>query len=186
MQWYLDTIATNHICCSLSHFSTYKRIRPARIHLPNGYVLISNICGTIYFSSDFYLTDVLFIPDFNHNLISIIKLTSVLHCHLIFSNKVCWLQTSSTLRQIGIADDSSSLYLLSEIKPATHDDLVVPSFKSCNNVSVSSNIWHYRLGHAADDRLTVIHKQFPFISANKDIICDVCHFLLSKNVFPFL
>lgn len=63
--WILDTGATNHICHSLSKFHSYKRVSPTLVKLPNGSNIMTQIFGTIYFSENLYLNDVLYIPIFN-------------------------------------------------------------------------------------------------------------------------
>nr|KYP55088.1 hypothetical protein KK1_001293 [Cajanus cajan] len=48
--------------------------------------------GTIFINDHVYLTDVLYIPCFNYNLISICKLCKILSYNLIFTNTKCYLQ----------------------------------------------------------------------------------------------
>lgn len=88
-QWILDTGAIDHICSTLFVFQSYKRIRPVTVNLPNGSTIVSNFSGSVFFSKDFYLTDVPYIPDFSFNLISISKLTESLSCKLIFPHDAC-------------------------------------------------------------------------------------------------
>ncbi|XP_019447246.1 PREDICTED: uncharacterized protein LOC109350467 [Lupinus angustifolius] len=57
--WILDTGATDHVCHSLSLYQNFKRIKPLLITLPNGNQVIANYSGTVVFSNDLYLTNVL-------------------------------------------------------------------------------------------------------------------------------
>jgi hypothetical protein len=49
----------------------------------------ASLAGTIIFSKDFYLNDVLFIPSFEFNLLTISKLTADLLCQLVFTKSDC-------------------------------------------------------------------------------------------------
>nr|KYP39800.1 hypothetical protein KK1_038865 [Cajanus cajan] len=88
-KWILDTGATDQICFSLTCFTSYKFIKPIHVNLPNGNSILASISGTIHFSPFLYLTDVLYLPNFQYNLISVSKLTSVLNCTLTFSDNSC-------------------------------------------------------------------------------------------------
>lgn len=74
--WILDTGATNHICHTLSKFHSYKRIKPILIKLSNGSNVITQYSGTVYFSDHLYLIDVLYVPSFRFNLISVSQMIS--------------------------------------------------------------------------------------------------------------
>ncbi|XP_025606765.1 uncharacterized protein [Arachis hypogaea] len=75
--WVIDTGATDHVSYSLADFQNYFKIDPIIVRLPNGALTTSCIMGTIVFSNDLYLTNVLFIPTFNFKLISVSKLTAL-------------------------------------------------------------------------------------------------------------
>ncbi|XP_019416458.1 PREDICTED: uncharacterized protein LOC109327761 [Lupinus angustifolius] len=70
--WILDTGATNHVCPDLSIFDAFHKIKPITVSLPNGSSVQANYAGTIIFSEYFILHDVLLIPEFAFNLISMI------------------------------------------------------------------------------------------------------------------
>ena len=72
--WIIDSGATDHITSCLHYFHTYSKIKPIKINLPNGQFVEAHITGTIYFSSSFAIHDVLYVPGFSFNLLSISKL----------------------------------------------------------------------------------------------------------------
>ncbi|WJX63250.1 hypothetical protein P8452_48162 [Trifolium repens] len=72
--WIVDSGASDHICSSMKLFSSYTSIAPIHIRLPNGSTSISRYAGTVEFSPGFLVTQVLFVPDFNLNLLSVPKL----------------------------------------------------------------------------------------------------------------
>jgi hypothetical protein len=63
--------ATDHICSDLSLVDNYVVIPAVHVNLPNGAYSLSNIAGTIKFTDDLILRDVLFIPDFKLNIIAV-------------------------------------------------------------------------------------------------------------------
>jgi hypothetical protein len=73
--WIIDTGAKNHMICFISLFTSITSITSKTVKLPNGqYAAVTHI-GTVKISETFILTDVLCIPSFSFNLISVSKLT---------------------------------------------------------------------------------------------------------------
>lgn len=83
--WILDSGASDRICPYIECFTTHKAISPISVKLPNGTILYAKYSGTVFFTKDFFLHDVPFIPEFHFNLVSINKLTPSLHCQLLFN-----------------------------------------------------------------------------------------------------
>jgi len=84
--WILDSGATNHISSSIENFATYRIIPDILIMLPNGTIVYANIKGTITFSTTFILHNVLYIPGFNFNLISVSQLAIKYDCSIKFTD----------------------------------------------------------------------------------------------------
>ncbi|KAJ0034730.1 hypothetical protein Pint_25880 [Pistacia integerrima] len=76
--WIVDTGATDHIAHSLSSFDSYKQIKPILVTLPNGSNINAQYSGVVSLTDKLVLTNVLYIPEFSFNLISVTKLTSSL------------------------------------------------------------------------------------------------------------
>jgi len=73
-QWLIHSGANEHICCNISCFSSFYKIKSVRISLQNGQSIIVSHAGNVSFTSHFYLTNVLYSPVFHLNLISVAKL----------------------------------------------------------------------------------------------------------------
>jgi len=73
--WIIDSSATDHVFHNLNIFTTYTKIKPVLISLANGQTVYATYSGLVRFSDKFYLSDVLYVPHFQLNLISISKLT---------------------------------------------------------------------------------------------------------------
>lgn len=88
--WILDTGAAHHICCSLSLFHTYRSFA-STVKLPTGQTVLVARAGTVVFSTNLILTDVLFVPEFQFNLLSISSLVKRIYktqCCSCFSDKI--------------------------------------------------------------------------------------------------
>jgi len=74
--WIIDSGASNHICTSLSLFSSYFPVHShISVQLPDGSQTLVKHIGTIKCSPSLILTNVYHIPTFKFNLLSISQLT---------------------------------------------------------------------------------------------------------------
>lgn len=74
--WIIDTGATNHMCCSLHFFSSYKScLIPLHVQLLDDTITLVTHIWKVYFSPDFLLENVFYIPSFKFNLLSVSQLT---------------------------------------------------------------------------------------------------------------
>lgn len=93
-------------------FTSYHAIAPIIVNLPNGHQVTATHTGTIHFTSTFYLIDVLYVPSFTFNLISLSKLVSNAPYQIIFTADSCLIQDAKTKMKIGSVDVKSGLYQL--------------------------------------------------------------------------
>ena len=84
--WILDSGANDHICSSLMWFTTYYKIKPIGVQLPNGNLITAKYAGNVHFSSSLVLVNVLYLPEFSFNLVSVSKLCESSNCDVHFSN----------------------------------------------------------------------------------------------------
>lgn len=110
--WILDTGAIDHICPSLSFFTFFTLIKHVVFNLPNGTKLVSYYSGSIHLTPSLILTNVLYLPSFHCNLISITKLTYSLGCKLLFSHDSYAIQDSTCSRMISSVRVGSGPYIL--------------------------------------------------------------------------
>jgi len=108
----LDSGANEHIVSSLNWFTSYHKITPKLVNLPNGSSILVEIADTICFTPHFYLENVLYSPSFTLNLISISKLCDSLQCFATFHNDKCFLQDLQSQKMIGLGDQYEGLYRL--------------------------------------------------------------------------
>jgi len=111
--WILDSGATQHMCFDSKIFLELRTLEsPIFVDLPNSYKVKVTQYGSISLHPKLILKDVLFIPCFEYNLISVYKLCKQLSCLLIFSSFGCFLQGPSMKRPLEFGEVRTGLYLL--------------------------------------------------------------------------
>ncbi|GAA0150555.1 hypothetical protein LIER_37132 [Lithospermum erythrorhizon] len=112
-QWIIESGASDHITPYLSLFTSYQPVPESTyIIIPNGsHILIKHI-GAVRLSSNISLKNVLHIPDFQYNLLSIQKLCDDLSMTVIFSAKSCFLPGHSLREPLLLGEASKGLYFL--------------------------------------------------------------------------
>ena len=169
--WILDSGAIDHVCINLSMFSSHKRIKDLNVNLPNGLFVIPTYKGIVQLHDDIILKNVLFIPDFKHNLIFVSKLIEKSQLQVVFSECGCFILDQMTKRTIGSAKHQAGLYVFTSSK------------HNVNNMYIS-NLWYRILGHLSDKRLEILRQRFDFISP-KDMYCDIWHMAKQRKLsFP--
>src|SRR2546430_1141753 len=124
------------------------------------------------FSKDFYLTNVLYIPDFSFNLNSVISLIRQLQCILLLMDNVCLIQKKNFLRKIGLTKIIGGLYIYQydQAQPFIKSVMAVSNVSpnNCYNKDFrDEDLWHYRLGYLSFNRLNELQKLFIGIKCNK-------------------
>ncbi|WVY94711.1 hypothetical protein V8G54_033799 [Vigna mungo] len=177
--WILDSGATDHISISLQNFSSYKRIKPIPIALPNGDIVRSEYIGTVTLNNDVHLFNVLYVLQFSFNLIFISQLISFNNYELTFSSHGCTIQDIQTRKKTFIAKLIGGLYILD----SSFHMLTFPT-QFANNFVNKNGLWHLRLGRPSDIRLNSLKLKYPFIVHNSTYICDACH-ISKQRKLPF-
>ena len=189
--WIIDTGATDHMICSTSMFTTITDIVSKSVRLPNGHFASVTHVGTIKISDSLILHNVLCIPSFSFNLLSVSKLLKTLHCCVIFLSQFCFIQHLSSWKTIGVGKEVGGLYhlLQNPVSALPQDSFSDKSAKFMSNSSfcmnfVKNNIWHYRLGHPAAFPLQILSHVIPQISQESNKDCSICP-LAKQHRLPF-
>lgn len=138
-------------------------IKKSRVHLPNEIYFVTHIRDHS-FTSDIVLRNVLYIPDLQHNLIYVSKISRNLHCCVLLCPHIVTFQELSSGKLIQIGRESNILYFFAS-RPATA--IALHSFMN------SSELWHKILVHFSK----VIFLKIPFVKHCKDYFkqnCIVC------------
>jgi len=101
--WILDPDATDHMTPVSSTLINHKvQCVKQQIKLLNGTMVDVEMVGDVRLLSDFQLTDVLVVPDFHFNLISVTKLTRDNNCVALFHLEFCIIQDCATRKIKGL------------------------------------------------------------------------------------
>lgn len=91
--WIIDTGASHHMCYDrLLMHDIHPIAHSFHVALPNNHVILVTHVGSVRLGSQLVLHEVLLVPDFKCNLLSISKLTSELHCKVVFTHDSCVFQ----------------------------------------------------------------------------------------------
>ncbi|XP_074304680.1 uncharacterized protein LOC141639457 [Silene latifolia] len=181
-EWVIDTGATDHMTSDASLLCNIVNLScPLLVTLPDGTVKQVFKTGTVYLTNNITLSDVLLIPDFQPNLLSVGKLISRSHLVVTFLKDICLFQDLSSKRTIAQGNRSGDLYTIR-----------VPVFqKVCNNTSLSSfsaarqlnvAIFHSRLGHPSVEKLK--HVNPVVMQGVNKMVCETC-VLAKHHSLPF-
>jgi GAG-pre-integrase domain len=171
-EWVLDTGATNHVIGDINNLSNfYEYTRANSLQIGNGRGLsILHIRSTIFSinSTTLVLQEVLHVPSFTKNLISLSRLlldNPSLTCEF-FSNS-CILKDLHTKRNILQITTSKGLYNISPTSTSAPTALL--------GTRISIDTWHDRLGHPSQDITFNVVKSFSLLcNSNKLTLCHCC------------
>ncbi|CAH9085646.1 unnamed protein product [Cuscuta epithymum] len=161
--WIIDSGASEHITCSdVNLFDIVTHTTEPSVKIPNGESVPVHSIGSLYLPNGLCLKRVLYIPKFQCNLLSASRLTSDLSCTLTFFPDFCVLQELSSRKLIGVGRLRDGLYYMES--PGSE--------RVALSVSITSDLWHQRLGHASDGKLHHISSLKGFQQSSN--FCDPC------------
>lgn len=163
--WIIDLGASEHICFDVKSFVSLVPL-PVQIGstLPNSCRIIVTHAGTVSILPKLTLLNVLHVPDFKYNLISVHKLCNQYQRDLSFTPSGCILPDPLMKNTQAFGKVEEGLYFLqpTRLKSKSFNNRNLVSFKKrSNSVSKSSSVsflvstnaifnidvWHVRLGH---------------------------------------
>lgn len=155
-KWIIDSGASNHMCLSRNTFEYYVDLlhESHYITIPNGRHIRVRGKGTIRLEFGIVLSEVLYVPNFHFNLISIHRLCKELNCVVSFTSNTCYIRDPLMKRHQVLYKQNEGLYYAQEVRSNGCDagdsgsknkiDMscsVVNSMHKQNNLLVTSNIY---------------------------------------------
>lgn len=139
-----------------------KNVTHCPVGLPDGTYAKAYKIGTITLDGGLMITNVLYVPQLNCNLVSATQLIDESNCIMLFTNKFCVIQDVMTRKVIGAGERVDGLYYFRG----------VPTVKTLKTDGDQfTKLWHQRLGHPLGKLL----EQLPFVSRSSRFkSCDVC------------
>ena len=185
--WIIDTGATDHMTCDPSKFTNLSSSdsKPVIVNA-NGISSPVVGLGTVSISPSLSISNVLFVPSLNCNLLSVSQITKSHNCVAIFFPTHFVLQNIHTKEKIGSGKKIGGLYYLEDdsqdaTKVLAH--LMSDDLQKKNKEEIW--LWHRRLGHPS---FGYLRKLFPSLFYNCNLTnfnCETCVMAKShRATFP--
>ena len=175
--WIIDSGATNHMTYDLNLFKSLYLVSnnmQNTITIPDRSKISIAHHGTIELNPEITLHNVLHVPNFHFNLISVNKLCKDISCTISFTNDMCYLQGPSLRRPLQLGRIKNGLYYCQTAPTNIKPQAQVPNTFSClsalNKID-ASKLWHLRLGHAP---FSVIKLALPNLNISSCLNSSLC------------
>ncbi|XP_016496788.1 uncharacterized protein LOC107815682 [Nicotiana tabacum] len=166
----IDSGATHHITCNKEVLNNTKGLETKEgnyVQLPTRSRAEITHKRDAMILGDQYINNVLYVPDFKFNLLSVAKLTKDLRCFVGFYHDFCLLQELYNGKVLGIGKESGSLYVLKERG-------AVVAAGSVSKEHTEKALCHFRLGHASLKAMQYISSLQDRINTIQLESCSIC------------
>ncbi|XP_021991941.2 uncharacterized protein LOC110888738 [Helianthus annuus] len=165
--WIVDSGANQHMvktdkdmfdCIDVSEYDL-------TVSHPNGTKAKVSKTGSIKLANWVIRNDVFFVPDYSVNILSVNKLSKDSKITVVFNENTCLLPDSKSGRILVTGKQDNGLYFVNK-----DGNSVNLCFNSLNN----GDLWHNRLGHPADQILSILKGELGVADVVKHP-CETCH-----------
>lgn len=109
----MDTRATDHMLYDSTLLHNKRRlVKPISIALPDGSVKLVDTIGTVRFNSLLTLQNVLLVPSFKHNLLSVGKLLEDSNLMASFASDMCVFRDLTTKDNVDKGKRMNGFYII--------------------------------------------------------------------------
>ncbi|XP_074352122.1 uncharacterized protein LOC141691286 [Apium graveolens] len=177
--WIIDTGATDHIT---PYVHLLHDVQPftSLLNLPNGASAAVTHIGKIHLSAGVTLYNVLCVPTFTYNLLSVSNFLKDTNCEISFNSLCCNIKGPTWHTTLTINRENNGLYLLSHSKFTQHH----ASFNQYTQVAAACSgsvnkavIWHHRLGYVPSPVLQLLPIEGLHVALPP---CDSSTYLLKR------
>ncbi|CAM8991331.1 unnamed protein product [Rhodiola kirilowii] len=174
--WILDTGASYHMTGDSSLLQNLHSVSPSIITLPDGSTSVASQAGTVILGHGLHISNVLLVPNFTCNLISLVHLIRELQLLVTLTDRLCVIQDRTTRMVIGVGEARDGVFWF-----CTGIDGV----KRVAAASTSTlELWHQRLGHPSYSLVS----HLPGVHGNNKRVADPCSICLqskqTRDCFP--
>ena len=112
--WVVDSGATDHMSyAQINRSNQLKELsKGSKAYLPNGQTIDISYKGYMTFTNGLKLRDVLHVPSFKYNMMSVSRLTKDNQCVVTFYPDFYLIQDCARKKLLGIGKEHQALYLL--------------------------------------------------------------------------
>lgn len=161
--WIIDSGTSSHKTGTPEVFSELREVKGrSTVHLPDGSVKQIMCIGDVVLNEKLILKDVLYVPEFKYNLISVCKLATVSDCSFVFYSYRCIVQNQVIKEVVAEGLAKKNLYIL-EV------DKGLISYVSNGKIDAW---WHERLGHPSTEVLSRLSLHCKHDGTK---VCNTCH-----------
>ncbi|GKF70318.1 ribonuclease H-like domain-containing protein [Tanacetum coccineum] len=155
MGWIIDSVANQHLTVSTVGMFNVVDIFELKIIVghPNGTLATSSHVGNLKLSNNVILYDVLVVHGYCVSHLSINKLIRDSKMFVGFDENKCYIHDLKSEKILGTGSESSSLYLFD-----VNESNCIGQSNAIMSFYVSKLLWHNRLGHPAEQVLSVLKK----------------------------
>ena len=177
--WIIDSGATTHVCSDLALFSSVSLVSGVTVSLPNGAKEPITHTGTVHLSESLVLLNVLHVPSFRFNLISVSSLLQQHRHSAHFCFDSCHIHEHTQGLMIGRGSVIHNLYILDQ-------HMLSSSLNFCGSLKVDGSLWHQRLGHPSSAKLQHLSADIALDKSSllEHASCPVCP-LAKQRRLPF-
>ncbi|KAK9668023.1 hypothetical protein RND81_13G029800 [Saponaria officinalis] len=139
--WIIDTGVTDHMSPWKSQFQSLKMLKqPLKIGLPDGTVKLVYQFGDVMLNPSLVLQDVLVVPEFKHNLLSVSKLLDHNNLSVHFDDSGCWFQDLSTKKVLARGSKHSGLFKINKSLHSNWSDASSTNSRQFSDLSFSHRV----------------------------------------------
>nr|GEU86765.1 ribonuclease H-like domain-containing protein [Tanacetum cinerariifolium] len=171
--WITDSGANQHMTDSTKDI--YNIVDISRLMLivghPNGSLAKITAISSLRLTSGIVLFDVLVILEYS---VSLLFVNKMINCKFFvgFDEYKCYIQDLSLRKIVGTGSESGGLYLFDTYKFGKSINASSNFVFVCH---VSNELCHCRLGHHADQVLSILGTKVGFSKNSQRSPCDMCH-----------
>ncbi|CAL1375187.1 unnamed protein product [Linum trigynum] len=167
--WIIDSGCTEHIAKDKSLFDGELEPHPSlQVTIPNGKGVPVRGIGTTRLANGLVLRRVLYVPDFQCNLLSVSRLTADHSVAVVFMSNFCVIQDLHSKRMIGTGRHVDGLYYL-RVFDGEH-----PVAFNARKAVRDTSLWHMRLGHPSLAKLMALQPHISSILVSHKDPCPSC------------
>ncbi|KAL4579132.1 hypothetical protein LXL04_015268 [Taraxacum kok-saghyz] len=175
INWVVDSGANHHMTSSADNLENVVDISDLKLKIdhPNGSSAKVSKIGNLILSNSVALFDILVVPEFNVNLMSVYRAVRDNKIRVSFDENECTFQDLQAKSTVRTGSQSGGLYYVKHDKQGNNNS-IKSNCVSLPVCCISKATWHSRLGHPSEPVLTVL-KDTLGLSKESLPPCDVCH-----------